>query len=424
MFVYTVSIKGIKEMSWIVSIYWIRLKIKKEKIKVLRNLVRQGMGRFVCGSKILISIEQLEEVLGGSKVVFVVCDPFIVESDKISYLTKYFDKLGIKYSVYSNVVPDPGIDLVAKGISELIKAKSDTVIGFGGGSAIDACKAIMYIAEQQGMVSKQKFIAIPTTSGTGSEVTDFSVITDEAKSIKYPLISEEMLPDFAILDAEFTLTIPPAQTAVTGMDALTHAIEAIASKNATDFSDAMAEKAIRLVRSNLIKAYQEPLNYEARQAMHNASCMAGIAFNNAGLGLNHGMAHALGAHFHVPHGKANAVLLPYVMGFNAGCFDKLTDSAKTYARIARIIHVDSSSIRQSSLNLIRAVKNFNNKLDLPKDIKSMGIAESDFKEALDAMAKAAFEDKCTSTNPKECTIEDIKEIFTHAYFGIINKKFS
>ncbi len=382
------------------------------------------MGRFICRAKILISIENLQEVFEGSKAVFVVCDPFIVESGKIEYLTKYFDKFGIDYAVYSNVVSDPGIELVAEGINELIKTKPDTVVGFGGGSAIDACKAIMYIAQQQGMVSKQKLIAIPTTSGTGSEVTDFSVITDEKKAVKYPLISEEMLPDVAILDAEFTLTVPPVQTAVTGMDALTHAIEAIVSKNANDFSDAMAEKAIRLVRSNLIKAYREPSNYEARQAMHNASCMAGIAFNSAGLGLNHGMAHALGAHFHIPHGKANAVLLPYVMGFNAGCFDKLTDSAKTYARIARIIHVDSSSIRQSSLNLIRAVKKFNNQLDLPKDIRSIGISEAEFKEALEPMSKAAFEDKCTSTNPKECTIEDIKTIFTHAYFGIINKKFS
>ena len=184
----------------------------------------------------------------------------------------------------------------------------------------------------------------------------------------------------------------------------------------------MAEKAIRLVRSNLITAYKSPDDYQARQEMHNASCMAGIAFNNAGLGLNHGMAHAMGARFHIPHGKANAVLLPYVMAFNAGCFDNLNDCAKVYARIARIIHVDSSSIRQSSLNMIRAVKKFNTQLDIQPDIRSMGISREDFRDALDDMALAAYNDKCTATNPRECSVEEIKEVFTHAYFGTRNKK--
>lgn len=380
------------------------------------------MNRFICGAKILIGIDNLYAEMKDSKKVFVVCDPFIVETNKTACIVEVFDKLGIEYAIYSNITPDPSIDLVVEGIKALTEAKPDTIIGFGGGSAIDACKAIMYIAQKKELVGKQKFIAIPTTSGTGSEVTDFSVITDTAKSVKYPLVSDELLPDVAILDAQFTLTVSPAVTAATGMDVLTHAIEAFVSKNATDFSDAMAEKAIRLVRSNLITAYKSPDDYTARQEMHNASCMAGIAFNNAGLGLNHGMAHAMGARFHIPHGKANAVLLPYVMSFNAGCFDNLNDCAKVYARIARIIHVDSSSIRQSSLNMIRAVKKFNTQLDIQPDIRSMGISREDFRDALDDMALAAYNDKCTATNPRECSVEEIKEVFTHAYFGTRNKK--
>lgn len=380
------------------------------------------MNKFICGAKILLGIDQLSAVIKDSKKVFVMCDPFIVETNKTVYLTEQFHKLGIEYTIYSNVAPDPSTELVAEGMRAMTEFAPDTVIGFGGGSAIDACKAVMYIAQRKGLIGSQNFIAIPTTSGTGSEVTDFSVITDTAKAVKYPLISEQMLPDIAILDAEFTLTIPPSITAATGMDVLTHAIEAFVSKKATDFSDAMAEKAIRLVRSNLIKAYTTPHDYEARQAMHNASCMAGIAFNNAGLGLNHGMAHAIGARFHIPHGKANAVLLPYVMAFNAGCFDSLNDCAKVYARIARIIHVDSSSIRQSSLNMIRAVKKFNTQLDIQPDIRSMGIHQEEFKEALHDMAVAAHSDRCTVTNPRECSVEEIKEIFTHAYFGVRNKK--
>lgn len=378
---------------------------------------------FICGAKILIGVDKLSTVIKDSKRVFVMCDPFIVETNKTMYLTDQFHKMGIEYKIYSKVEPDPSTELVAEGIKAMMEFAPDTTISFGGGSAIDACKAVMHIAQKKGLIGKQNFIAIPTTSGTGSEVTDFSVITDRVKAVKFPLVSEEMLPNIAILDAEFTLTVSPSVTAATGMDVLTHAIEAFVSKNATDFSDAMAEKAIRLVRSNLIKAYTTPNDYEARQAMHNASCMAGIAFNNAGLGLNHGMAHAMGARFHIPHGKANAVLLPYVMAFNAGCFDTLSDCAKVYARIARIIHVDSSSIRQSSLNMIRAVKKFNTQLDIQPDIKSMGISKEEFKEALEDMSLAAYNDKCTATNPRECSVEEIKEIFTHAYFGVRNKKF-
>ncbi len=374
------------------------------------------------GKKILIGGGHIEQEFTGSRHVFIVCDPFIERSGTVRYLTDRLERIKVAYTVYSDVEPDPGTELVARGISSLAEVQPDVLVGFGGGSAIDACKAMMFFAEKERIIGECRFIAIPTTSGTGSEVTDFSVISDKEKEIKYPLIAPELLPDTAILDAELTMSVPPEITANTGMDVLTHAIEATVSTNAGDFSDAMAEKAIKLVRSNLITAYKNPGDRAARQAMHNASCMAGIAFNNAGLGLNHGMAHALGAHFHVPHGKANAILLPYVTGFNAGCFDNLTEHAKKYAKIARLIHVDAGSIRQSSFNLIRTIKRTNEQLGIPASIMSAGIDRAEFESQLDPMARSALADRCTATNPRGCTAEDIRRIFIHAYFGSVGKR--
>lgn len=375
------------------------------------------MESFQSVNKILIGDQHIAELFRGAGKVFVVCDPFIVQSDTIRYVTDELEQLKIQYEVFSEIKPDPGTELIAKGISKIRDIGPDMVVAFGGGSAIDAGKAMVYFAKLQKYMEDCIFVAIPTTSGTGSEVTKFSVITDTEKSIKYPLIDDSILPDYAVLDAHLTLTVPPAITADTGMDVLTHAIEALVSVDANDFTDAVAEKAIKLVRSNLMKAYKEPDNLEARQAMHNASCLAGLAFSNAGLGLNHGMAHALGAHFHIPHGRANAVLLPYVIAYNAGCFDHLTDVAKSYAKIARLIHVDASSIRQSGLNLIRTVKTFIEKLCIPSTIQGLGIEKEAFLAALPDMVEAAVNDSCTGTNPRACSREDIERVYLHAYSG-------
>ena len=221
------------------------------------------------------------------------------------------------------------------------------------------------------------------------------------------------------VDAVLTASVPPAVTADTGIDVFTHAVEALVSTAANDFSDAAAEKSIKLVRKHLLTAYREPDNMEARQGMHNASCLAGVAFSNSGLGLNHGMAHALGARFHIPHGRANGILLPYVMSFNAGCSESLTPVAKRYARIARLLGLESSSVRQSALNLIRTARKYVEQFKIPSSIQAAGVNKDEFEAELDAMAEAALADRCTATNPKPCTKEDILQVFRKAYVGKI-----
>ena len=211
--------------------------------------------------------------------------------------------------------------------------------------------------------------------------------------------------------------MPPVVTADTGIDVLTHAIEAFVSTGANDFTDAAAEKAMKLVRSNLMKAYKNPDDLEARQKMHHASCLAGLAFSNAGLGLNHGMAHTLGAHFHIPHGRANGILLPYVMAFNAGCHEQLTPVAARYARIARVLRLDGPSVRQSAFSVVRTTKQYIKRLHIPDSIEAAGVSREDFDAVLDEMAQAAYEDACTRTNPRACSVEDIKDVFQGAYTG-------
>lgn len=349
--------------------------------------------------------------------LFIVTDRFMAESGKVSYVTDQLQNPGQEYIVFSDVRADPDIETVTRGVSALLDFNADGVIAFGGGSAIDAAKAMVFFAAKQRDLRDVPFIAIPTTSGTGSEVSRFAVITDPVKETKYPLVNDSLLPDAAVLDAALTTSVPPSVTADTGLDVFTHAVEAFVSTEATDFSDAAAEKAIKLVKHHLLNAYKDPENLVSRQGMHNASCLAGIAFSNSGLGLNHGMAHAMGARFHISHGRANGILLPYVMSFNAGCVDTLTPTAKRYAQISRLLGLESSSIRQSALNLIRTARRFVEKLNVPSTIQAAGVTPSQFEAELDEMAAAALADRCTATNPRECTLEDIKNIFRAAYYG-------
>lgn len=349
--------------------------------------------------------------------VFIVTDGFMASSGKVSYITEKLDRAGAEYRVFDQVKADPDIGTVTKGVDMIQEFHPDAVIAFGGGSPIDAAKAIVFFAAKTCDMRECMFIAVPTTSGTGSEVSKFAVITDPEKEVKYPLVEDSLLPDVAILDAELTVSVPPSVTADTGIDVFTHAVEALVSTAATDFSDAAAEKAIKLVRRHLMTAYHQPGDMAARQGMHNASCLAGVAFSNSGLGLNHGMAHALGARFHIPHGRANGILLPYVMSFNAGCSESLTPVAKRYAKIARLLGLEATSVRQSALNLIRTARRYVEQLNIPSSIQAAGVDKAEFEAEAEAMAEAALADRCTAINPRPCSKEEILQVFHKAYIG-------
>lgn len=373
------------------------------------------LDKFDLHTKIFIGSAPFDKMLEQRRRVFIVTDKFMHESGRVSYLTDKIKAEGAKWEIFSDVTPDPDIETVTAGVAKILEFQPDTVIALGGGSPIDAAKAIAYFAAKQIDLRDCPFVAVPTTSGTGNEVSKFAVITDRARGIKYPLSDDTLLPDYAVLDAELTCSVPPKVTADTGLDVLTHAIEAFVCTEANAFTDALAEKSVKLVDHYLLLAYKEPDNREARQGMHNASCLAGAAFSNAGLGLCHSMAHAMGAQFHIPHGRANAILLPVVMSFNAGCETTLTPVATRCAELASLIGMGATSMRQSALNLIHMVRRLQQRMGVPQCIKDAGVSAEDFEAALDTIADAALADRCTATNPKPGTKEDIIELYRQAY---------
>ena len=376
------------------------------------------MAHFLMSTRIHMGQSSLEEIKGlGMKRAYIICDPFMKKCGRAEELASILHEAGAETEIFSDVVPDPSIEVVTAAIQGMKKFGPDGIVALGGGSAIDTAKAAGQLYGAMNGGARPMLAAVPTTSGTGSEVSRFAVITDQEKGVKYPLVEDSLLPDIAILDAELTTSVPPTVTADTGIDVFTHAVEAFVSTEASDFSDAAAEKAIKLVKRHLLPAYQNPEDRKARQGMHNASCLAGIAFSNSGLGLNHGMAHALGARFHIPHGRANGILLPYVMSFNAGCAEQLTSTAKRYARISRLLELESSSVRQSALNLIRTARRYIEKLNMPSTLQAAGVNAAEFEEAVHDMAEAALADRCTATNPRSCTAEEIEQIFRKAYSG-------
>ena len=296
------------------------------------------------------------------------------------------------------------------------------MLSIGGGSAIDASKAMYYFAKKQGAFSEAILIAIPTTSGTGSEVTDFSVITDADKGTKYPLVTSEILPDVAILDADLVMSLPSNITADTGMDVLTHAIEAYVSTEATDFSDALAEKAIKLVFEYLPKAYKNGQDVEAREKMHAASTLAGMAFNTAYLGINHSLAHAAGAKFHVPHGRLNSILMPHVIQYNAGidlnnrgrqAADKTV--ASRYQDIAKLLGCSASSPVSGVRQLVEAIKKLQRKLEMPTSLREYGVKADAFAQYKVEISEAALHDGCTPTNPRVPTAEELLKVLEKAF---------
>ncbi len=353
--------------------------------------------------------------------ICIICDPFVEKSGMIKKVLGVIESMGATYHIFSEITPDPSTDLVSRGVSWIVEKKPDAVMAMGGGSAIDAAKAISYMYQKISGADKPLCIVAPTTSGTGSEVTAFAVITDSATHAKYPLVDDKLLPTIAVLDPTLVRSVPPAVTADTGMDVLTHAIEANVSTAATDFSDALAEKAIRLVRDYLPRAYRQGEDMEAREHMHNASCLAGVAFNHASLGINHSIAHVFGARFGIPHGRANAIVLPYVIEFNSHMYEKQfqTDNraAKIYAHIGIIINPGTYVGPQAVRNLTIAINKMKKDFDIPMCLRDAGVDEKAFMDMVSEMAEIAVADKCTATNPRTITKPQMVDLMKRIYNG-------
>lgn len=370
-------------------------------------------------TKLFIGENPLDRLcnLSGEKI-FIVTDPFILQSGMIDEVIHRLENKGNEYHVFSEIVPDPPIETVVLGVKIMKEFMPSHIIAIGGGSAIDAAKAIKdFFLRLTPHQSEIKFIAIPTTSGTGTEVTSFAVITDQEKHVKYPLVADTLLPDEAILDISLVKTVPPTITADTGMDVLTHALEAYVSTEANDFSDAFAEKAVQLIFDYLPKAYKDGSDLEAREKVHHASTLAGLAFNMAGLGINHSVAHVCGAQFHVPHGRMNAILLPAVIEFNAGLqsFSDHNLVAKKYARLAKLAGLSAANNRVGVTNLIQQINSLKKELHMPTSLRACGITKEQLLEAKEIISEAALNDGCTKTNPRIPTNTDIEAILEKIY---------
>ncbi|MHA4990253.1 1-propanol dehydrogenase PduQ [Cetobacterium somerae] len=357
------------------------------------------------------SLEKLREL--DNKKILIVCDKFIGTSD---ILKKVLDKLEkCEVLVFDEIVPDPTIKIVAKGVQLLKRENFDLIIALGGGSSIDGAKAIREYYKRIDENVEIDFYAIPTTSGTGSEVTEYSVITNEKESLKYALTNEDLLPTIAILDPELVKSVPKSITADTGMDVLTHAIEAYVSKEASDFTDALAEKAFELVIKNLEKVYENGNDIYAREKMHNASCLAGLAFNAAGLGLTHSLAHMIGGRFHIPHGKINAIILPYVIKFNSDIdrksyLDSENEILKRYQKLGKIAGLNGINPVIGTSNLINCIQKLQKSVGIPKNLKELKIDGSSLLQDVEAVYEIVMKDVCTKTNPKDINKEDIKTL--------------
>ena len=353
------------------------------------------------------------------KKVLVITDPFIAKGKMIELITDPLRRGGKEFEVFSDVVPDAPVGKIAEGVKKFLEYQPEVVVAVGGGSAIDSSKAIREFALKINNYGKVGLIAIPTTSGTGSEVTSFAVVNDTDNHVKYPLISDSLTADEAILDAELVKSVPPSITADTGMDVLTHAIESYVSINHNEFSSALAEKSIEICGVFLLRAYLDGGDMHARQKMHVASCLAGLSFNAAGLGITHSMAHQLGAIFHIPHGRANAMLLPHIVEFNAN-INKHSKSqkeylpaVKRYANIAHILGLSNYNKVMTVRSLVNWIQFMQKEMNIPLTIQELGtIAPEEYFAAIDKMAEAALADACTVNNPRVPPKEDIVKIYT------------
>lgn len=356
------------------------------------------------------------------KRVLVITDPYVVLSGMADLITGPLTEAGIEYDIFKEVVPDPPIEKISEGVKKLLEYRPEAIIAVGGGSAIDSSKAIREFALRIEPYGEVALIAIPTTSGTGSEVTSFAVVSDRAAERKYPLVSKSLTPEETILDAELVKSVPPAVTADTGMDVFTHALEACVSTERNEFATALAEKAIEICGVFLLRAYLDGNDMHARQKMHVASCLAGLAFNSASLGLNHGMAHQLGAMFHIPHGRANAMLLPHVIEFNSDINKhsrsrkEYLPAVKKYATVAQILGLSSYNKIMTVRSLVNWVQFMLKEMDIPLSISQMGtITEEEYMSKIEEMAEAALADTCTATNPRTATKQDVIAIYKNLW---------
>ena len=383
----------------------------------------------------------------GKKRVFIVTDHMLYKLGFVDKVTQKLDLLGIAYKIFFDVEPDPTLATAYKGAAEMAQFEPDTILALGGGSPMDAAK-IMWVLYEHPEVrfedlamrfmdirkrvypfpklrNKAIMVSIPTSAGTGSEVTPFAVITDEKTGQKYPLADYELTPDMAIVDAELMMSMPKSLTAASGIDALTHAIEAYVSVLASEFTNGMALEAIRLIFKYLPLAYSEGThNIKAREKMAHASTMAGMAFANAFLGICHSMAHKLGAAHHIPHGVANGLLIESVIRFNAvdnprkqATFPqyKYPNAKWRYAQIADYLKLGGKTEEEKVENLIQEIAKLKAIIDIPKSIQACGISEAKFYESLETMAMEAFDDQCTGANPRYPLIEELKALYIENY---------
>ncbi len=365
------------------------------------------------GESALDRLSQLEY-----KKVFIISDPFVVESGLIRHITRPLDRANIEYELYTDVCADPTTEKVISGIAATMKAEPQCIIAVGGGSAMDLAKSIRKIANQMDNNFNPRLIAIPTTSGTGSEVTSFSVITDTETHSKIPLASPDMTPDEAILDEVLVKSVPASVTADTGMDVLTHAIEAYVSINNNEFSGALAEKSIEICGQFLYRSYMDNNDSHARRKMHIAACLAGLAFNSASLGLNHGMAHQLGAVFHIPHGRANAMLLPWIIEYNSNINigsrsrQVYEPCVRKYCNIAMLLGLHGSNEIMTIHSLANYLRFMADEMSIPMHLSEiLSVSKEEYESHLSEMADAALVDGCTLTNPRIPTKDEVIQIY-------------
>ncbi len=359
--------------------------------------------------------------------VCIVTDPYMVKFGLLQETLRLLEDRKIPCHIFDKVKPDPTLGIVTEGVRHLVDTKPDVVIAIGGGSVIDTAKAIIYLdyrlqekIVRKDDIKKTKLIAIPTTSGTGSEVTSYSVITNEENNRKIPLVDKRMIPDIAVLDPNFTRTVPPKVVAESGLDVFTHALEAYVSKFSNPFSRGYAVEALKLVRDHLVPMFLNISQEEHRTNMHIASCMAGLAFEQSSLGLTHGMAHSLGGHFYVAHGLCNGILLNYIIEYNVGLTISHSiheENLKKYSEVAEVLGIQGESPLDKVMKLLNTIREIKKQLGVPENIQQLGIPEEQYFQEIPSMAKATMEDRTLEGNPREASMDDVLALYQKVYKG-------